>query len=86
MTLAREETVLELSHDILTDAREHGATCLVVACPMCHVNLDMKQAAIEQRFQTSHGLPVYYLTDLVGQALGLSAQELGVHRHFVMAG
>lgn len=86
MTLAREETVLELSHDILTDAREHGATCLVVACPMCHVNLDMKQAAIEQRFQTSHGLPVYYLTDLVGQALGLLAQELGVHRHFVTAG
>ena len=33
-----------LAHKILADAQQHGANCLVVACPMCHVNLDMKQA------------------------------------------
>ena len=47
MTMADEETVLDLSHKILSDAAAHGAKCLVVACPMCHVNLDMKQADIE---------------------------------------
>ncbi len=66
MTLSNEETVLELSHEILADAVDHGATCLVVACPMCHVNLDMKQPAIERRYETKIGLPVYYVTDLVG--------------------
>ena len=50
MTMANEETVLELSHKILANAAEHGANCLVVACPMCHVNLDMKQAAVERRY------------------------------------
>ena len=37
---------------ILCDARDHGANCLVVACPMCHVNLDMKQADIKRHDTT----------------------------------
>lgn len=83
MTLANEETVLDLSHKILTDAAKHGANCLVVACPMCHVNLDMKQAAIEQKYGTKLGMVIYYLSDLVGLALGLTPQALGINRHFV---
>jgi heterodisulfide reductase subunit B len=83
MTLANEETVLDLSHKILNDAAKHGANCLVVACPMCHVNLDMKQAAIEQKYGTKLGMVIYYLSDLVGLALGLTPQALGIDRHFV---
>lgn len=86
LTMANEATVLELSHKILSDAREHGADCLVVACPMCHVNLDMKQADIERRYEIRHQLPVYYLSDLVGRALGLDNAQLGIDRHFVAAG
>jgi len=83
MTLANEGTVLELSHKILADAREHGAKAIAVACPMCHVNLDMKQSAIEAQHQTKHEMPIYYLSDLVGLALGLEPKRLGVNRHFV---
>lgn len=83
MTMASPETVLELGGKILADAAAHGAECVVVACPMCHVNLDMKQRAIERHTQKSFNLPVYYLTDLVGLALGLDAAALGVDRHFV---
>jgi len=83
MTLASEETVLDLSHKILVDAAQHGAKTVVVACPMCHVNLDMKQAAIESRYGTKLGMPIYYLSDMVGLALGLTPAELGVNRHFV---
>ena len=83
MTMASEETVRDLSHKILTNAAGHGANCMVVACPMCHVNLDMKQADIERRFGVRHGMPVYYLSDLVGLALGRDEQALGVGRHFV---
>ena len=83
MTMANEATVLELSHKIAGNAKAHGANCLVVACPMCHVNLDMKQADVERRFGVRHGLPVYYLSDLVGLSLGLSEKQLGIDRHFV---
>ena len=50
---------------------------MVVACPMCHVNLDMKQADIERRYGVRHDMPVYYLSDLVGLALGLDEQSPG---------
>jgi heterodisulfide reductase subunit B2 len=83
MTMSKEETVLELSQRILEDAKLHGANCIVTACPMCHVNLDMKQHDIERRFGIRYAMPVYYLTDLVGLALGISREELGIDRHFV---
>ena len=83
MTMASEGTVLELAHKILSNAADHGANCLVVACPMCHVNLDMKQAAVERRYGKKLDMVIYYLSDLVGLALGLSGEQLGVNRHFV---
>jgi heterodisulfide reductase subunit B len=83
MTMSSTDTVLDLAHKILSNAAAHGANCVVVACPMCHVNLDMKQPAIEQRFGEKLGMVVYYLSDLVGLALGLSAERLGINRHFV---
>lgn len=84
MTMANESTVLDLSHKILSNAADHGANCIVVACPMCHVNLDMKQADVERRYGVRHEMVVYYLSDLVGLALGLSENKLGVDRHFVV--
>ena len=84
MTMASEETVLELSHRILANAAAHGANCIVTACPMCHVNLDMKQAAIRKRYGGPPATPVYYLSDVVGLALGLDRKTLGVDRHFVV--
>jgi heterodisulfide reductase subunit B2 len=83
MTMASAETVVELAYKILNNASEHGATSMVVACPMCHVNLDMKQAAVEKRYGKKFNMTVYYLSDLVGLALGLSTQQLGIDRHFV---
>ena len=83
MTMAKEEAVLDLSHRILADAVQHGANCLVTACPMCHVNLDMKQRDIERSHGDRYALPVYYLSDVVGLALGISREELGIDRHFV---
>jgi heterodisulfide reductase subunit B2 len=84
LTMAAEDTVLELGHKILADAAAHGANCVVVACPMCHVNLDMKQPDIEERYGAKLGMVVYYLSDLVGLALGLKPEALGIDRHFVV--
>ncbi|MEN6627791.1 MAG: CoB--CoM heterodisulfide reductase iron-sulfur subunit B family protein [Candidatus Sumerlaeia bacterium] len=82
MTMANEETVLDLGHKILANAAAHGANCVVVACPMCHVNLDMKQAAVEARHGVRLDMPIYYLSDLVGLALGIEPRALGIDRHF----
>lgn len=86
MAMANEDTVLDLSHKILTNAAAHGANCIVVACPMCHVNLDMKQEDIERRYSVRHQMMIYYLSDLVGMAIGLEEEALGINRHFVYQG
>jgi heterodisulfide reductase subunit B len=83
LTLADDSVVIDLTGKILRNAKKHGANCMVVACPMCHINLDMKQQAVEKKFREKLDLPVYYLSDLVGIALGLSEQELRVDKHFV---
>lgn len=85
LTLADDSIITNLSHKILENAKLHGANCMVVACPMCHVNLDMKQKAIEKKYKEKYDLPVYYLSDLVGIALGISEKELCVDKHFVKA-
>jgi len=83
LTLADDSVIIDLTGKILRNAKKHGANCIVVACPMCHVNLDMKQSAIEKKIGETLQLPVYYLSDLVGLALGLSEQELRIDKHFV---
>lgn len=83
LTLADDTIITELSHKILDNAKRHGANCIVVACPMCHVNLDMKQKAVERRYSEEFRMPVYYLSDLVGIALGITAKELCIDKHFV---
>jgi heterodisulfide reductase subunit B len=84
MTMSDEGTVLELANKILGNAKEHGANCMVVACPMCHVNLDMKQPDVDRRYGCHHDLVVYYLSDLVGLAMGIDEHTLGIDRHFVV--
>jgi heterodisulfide reductase subunit B len=84
MTMANESAVLDLSNKILGNAAAHGANCVVVACPMCHVNLDMKQLDIGRAYGSEHNLMVYYLSDLVGLALGLSEKDLGIDKHFIV--
>jgi heterodisulfide reductase subunit B len=44
----------------------------------------MKQSAVVRRYGSA-AMPVYYLSDLAGLALGLAPDELGVNRHFTEA-
>ncbi|MCF0233425.1 MAG: CoB--CoM heterodisulfide reductase iron-sulfur subunit B family protein [Thermoguttaceae bacterium] len=83
LTLCDEETVSTLSGKILKDAVDHGANCVVVACPMCQMNLDFRQSDVKKRGYINVDMPIFYLSDLVGYALGLGKCELGVCGHFV---
>lgn len=77
-TLSRPGVVIQLSNQILKSAKDAGAECVVVACPLCHGNLDIRQKEIEGVYNTDYHLPVFYVTQLVGLAVGLSANKLGL--------
>jgi heterodisulfide reductase subunit B2 len=77
-TLSRPGVVVQLSHAILDSAKAAGADCIMVACPLCHGNLDIRQKEIEGVYSTHYALPVFYITQLVGLAAGLEADKLGL--------
>jgi heterodisulfide reductase subunit B2 len=81
-SICRTGSVIRLGRAILEDARRAGAQAIVVACPMCHSNLDFRQAAMRL---DGDPMPIVFLTELVGLSLGLEPEALGLHRHFVEA-
>jgi heterodisulfide reductase subunit B2 len=76
-TLSRPGVVIKLSGDILASAKLAGADCLMVACPLCHGNLDIRQQEIETATGEHFGMPVFYMTQLLALAVGVAPGKLG---------
>lgn len=83
LSVSRTDSVAELSARIMRDAADRGAEAVVVACPMCHTNLDLRRPAIEKVAGRKFDIPVLYISQVVGLALGLNERQLGLHRHHV---
>src|SRR5665647_810481 len=77
-SVSRTDLVAKLSGNILKDAADREAEALIVACPMCQSNLDMRRSAINKTLETPSDIPVIYITQAIGLALGISAKELGL--------
>ncbi len=82
-SVSRTDIVGRLSAKIINDAVNRGAEAIIVACPMCHSNLDMRRPAIEKAANRKFEIPVLYITQAIGLALGLDFKKLGLHRHLV---
>ncbi len=83
MSVAKTSIVGKLSGQIVEDAAERGADAIIVACPMCHSNLDMRRPEIEKATGKKISIPVLYLSQAIGLSVGVNAKELGLFRHFV---
>ena len=68
---------------IIEDAEHRGADAIIVACPMCHSNLDMRRPDINKYWKTEFNIPVIFVTQAIGLAIGLPASKVGLKRHFV---
>lgn len=85
MIVSRPEFALELIYKLLRCAVDNGAECIVTACPLCQVNLDAYQGTVNSKFKTKFHIPVLYFPQLVGLALGLKSEELGIPKNIVSA-
>jgi heterodisulfide reductase subunit B len=56
---------------------------IVVACPMCHSNLDMRQKNIIKHNPGRMEIPILYLSQLIGLSMGLDHKKLGLDLHFI---
>ncbi|MFH0974970.1 MAG: CoB--CoM heterodisulfide reductase iron-sulfur subunit B family protein [Spirochaetota bacterium] len=80
LTLTRVDVVLKLTESILRMAKESGADCIIVACPMCQMNLDMRQLDIAKETGKKYNMPVLYISQLLGLSFGINEKELGLNK------
>jgi len=78
-SLTRPDIVLKLSSGLIEHAREVGADAIVVACPLCHTNLDARQF----QMKLAEPLPVLFFTQLMALALGLPEKSAALHKNMI---
>lgn len=76
---------LQLSRDKLKHIKDTGAQAMVTICPACHMMYDLYQSKIEGDFNESFGIPVFHYPQLLGLAMGLDPDELGLGENRVKA-
>lgn len=82
-SLIKPSIVIDLCTRLFQWALEAGADAIVVACPMCHANLDTRQDEVAQRLGTPLNLPVLYFSQVLGYAMGLQPDEIGFKKHII---
>ena len=69
---------VELADKIVEGAREAGADCVMSACGLCQINLDMRQSR-----KGGAGIPQFYFTELMGIALGVGDRKNWWSKHII---
>jgi len=77
------DTSLFLMSKIIRDALERGANCFVTTCPMCQMNMDAYQDQVCECYGIQKKIPIFFITELLGIAMGFTPQEMQIDRHFV---
>lgn len=71
---------------ILDLATKLGADVIAVACPLCQMNLDLRQKQAAKAEDAFFHMPVLYFTQLMGLAMGIAPEHLGLDQLCVSAG
>ena len=83
LIISEESLALGLIRKLLDNAVENGAQCITTPCPLCQINLDAYQSKVNSKFKTNYNLPVLFVTQLIGLALGIAPISLGLNMNIV---
>lgn len=75
---------LTLVEAILSAARP--ADAIVTVCPMCQMNLEGYQGRISAMNHADLHMPILYLPQLLGMAMGISRKELQIDQNLTSVG
>ena len=85
LIISSRVAALSMVRNLLQSALDKGADVIATACPMCQVNLECYQQAVNQEFGTNYSVPILYFTQLLGLALGIPKKKLGIGKELVSA-
>ena len=75
------DSALKMTRGKLMEMKRVGADCITTVCPFCFIQLDVGQFQIQKQYNESYELPVLYYGELLGLAMGLQPEELGLNLH-----
>lgn len=81
--LSKSEIVVKLTGDIISNAKKHGANCIVTACPLCMTNLEMRQGAAGKLRGEDLSMPIFFFTELIGLAMEVPGVKKCFASHLV---
>ena len=81
--LQAPKTANKLTGKALAGAVDANADFMVTPCPLCHLNLDVNQRKAGKAIGREFKIPVLHLPQVVGLALGIEPEELGLNHHIV---
>lgn len=76
LSVVRPDIVSPMVQEIIGDAMRSGADCIVTACAMCHMNLEVRGTPDLQ-------LPIFHLTELLSMAFCDSDLDSYFNRHLI---
>ncbi len=79
--LQAPQTSNALTGNALLDAIDNNADMMVTPCPLCHLNMDIKQESAGKQLGRDIELPVLHMPQMVALALGCTEKEIGLKHH-----
>jgi len=82
-TIEEKELVSNRAYRITNFAIDRGSNAIMLSCPLCRFNLDVRGKEAEKTYKKYKQLPIYYYTQLIAVALGLDPKYCGFEEHAV---
>ena len=82
-TIEQKELTSRRAQLISDFAIRRGANAIMLSCPLCRFNLDVRGKEAEAKFKGFKQIPTLYYTQLIAVALGLDTKTCGFDLHAV---
>ena len=82
-TIEEKKLVSDRAYRITKFALDKGTDAIVLSCPLCRYNLDVRGKEAEKIYNNYKQVPVYYYSQLIAVALGLDPKYCGFGDHAV---
>ncbi|MCF2137398.1 MAG: CoB--CoM heterodisulfide reductase iron-sulfur subunit B family protein [Candidatus Thorarchaeota archaeon] len=83
LLIASEEVATRILQEKMESAREANANCVVTNCPACHTQFDVQVLGMKDSEGESLELPALFVTQVLGLAMGLDPERLGLEMNRV---